>query len=336
MACLPIGRHAHPKISKSFNMKNKFTLIIAMCFLSFSAFSQQEDQFTQFMYYKMGFNPGYAGSNDGACISLIARNQWLGLEGAPQTQLLTFNMPLFNKKVGVGASVIRHTIGITERYTGEAVYSYRIRMGRGTLGIGVQGSLRLLRMNYSEAEATQPIESDNAIPGDLQSKYIPNFGAGLYYSDNRFYIGFSIPRFLENNIDLADLDQTISKEVTHMYLMGGLLIDLGDKVKMQPQMLLKYVKSAPFDGDANLNFIFADRITAGLSYRIGGSKRSGIGESIGLVLGAQLSDSILFGISYDATLSELRSYSNGSVEGVFRYCIGGRSEGEEYVSPRFF
>lgn len=315
---------------------HKFILTLFFLSLLLAAFGQQEEQFTQFMYYKSGYNPASVGSNDAPCFSLIARNQWIGFEGAPQAQLISFNMPVFNKRVGIGANIIRQTIGITEKYSAETLYAYRIPLGRGILGIGLQASVRFIRMNFSQAESIQPSTQDDAIPGDIQSKYVPNFGAGLYYSNQRYYVGISAPRLLENNIDLADSDATISKEVRHIYAMGGILIDLGDHVQMQPQVLLKYVTGAPFDGDANLNFIFAEKFTTGISYRLGGSKRTGIGESVSVVLGMQLSESILFGLSYDLTLSELKNYNSGTVEGVFRYCIGGRSQGNEYVSPRFF
>lgn len=318
-------------------MIKKLYLLIAIGLLGIGvATAQQDEQFTQFMYNKTFYNPGHAGSNEAPCFTLISRNQWLGIEGAPKTQMLSFNMPLFNQRVGAGANIVRQTIGITETLFAEAVYSYRIRIGRGHLGMGLMGGVRFFKVNYSEAEAIQPTSIDNAIPADLQSKYLPNFGAGLYYSSQKFFIGASVPHILQNSIDFSDIDQNVSREVRHFYIMGGFLLDLGDKVQIQPQTLLKYVKGAPFDADVNLNLIFSDRVTTGISYRLGGSKRTGIGESLSLVMGIQVSDPVLFGISYDYTLSELNKFNNGTIEGVFRYCIGGRSEGNEFISPRFF
>lgn len=314
----------------------KIFLIGIVLLEALGVFAQQDHQFTQFMYNKPALNPGYVGSNDAPCFTLTSRNQWLGLDGAPQTQMLSFNTPVFNKKVGLGLSVNRQTIGIVEKYTAESQYAYRIRIGYGTLGLGLSASVRFLRVNYSKATAVQSISLDEAIPGDLQSKYVPNFGAGFYYSSYRFYLGFSVPRLIENSIDFSETGETISREVRHIYGMMGFLLDLGEKVQMQPQVLLKYVDGAPFDADANLNFIFSDRITTGFSYRLGGSKDTGIGESVSMVFGMQLTDTVLFGLSYDYSLSELANYSNGSIEGIFRYCIGGRSEGDEYISPRFF
>lgn len=316
-------------------MKNIIIFII-LSFLSLAAVAQQDQQYTQFMFNKMGLNPGYAGANDAPCIMILARNQWLSTDGAPQTQLISFNMPVRNKRIGVGAAITRNSIGITDKYTAEATYAYRLRLGRGFLRLGMNGSVRLIRNDFSLVESTQPKETDGAIPVGLQSKYVPNFGAGAYYSSGSFFLGVSIPRLLQNSIDQADTGGVISKEINHIYTMGGVLLKLKDNLQFQPQVLLKYVKGGPFDADINLNFIFIDKFTLGASYRLGGDKTTSAGESVSLLFAAQFTESLLFGLSYDTNLSEFRNYNSGSVEAVLRYCIGGKSEGEEFTNPRFF
>lgn len=303
-------------------MKNLYTLILAS-FLSFSLWGQQEEQYTQFMNYKMGLNPAYAGLDSGPCMTALIRNQWIGIEGAPQTQLLTFNTPFRTDRVGIGGSIIRQTIGVTQNYTAEAAYAYRLRLGNGDLSLGLSASVRLFSVDFSDLKGTQPTAIDNAVPGDFQSKYVPNFGAGIYYSGRNTYFGVSIPRILQNNIDLADSKDVISKEVRHFYAMAGMEIPVGGNVKMKPQVLVKYVSGAPFDADVNLSFYFAG-FNAGASYRIGGSKANSVGESVSLLLGAQLSEELVFNLSYDATLSPLRSYNSGSVEGVLQFYFGGK------------
>ncbi|MDX1940789.1 MAG: type IX secretion system membrane protein PorP/SprF [Saprospiraceae bacterium] len=298
------------------------------------AFSQQDEQYTQFMHYKLGFNPAYAGSEGAPSISALVRNQWIGIDGAPQTQLLTFNMPAVNNRVGIGASVSRQTIGVTENYTADAAYAYHLPFARGYLSLGLQASVRLLRVNFSELQGTQATDTDGAIPADYQSRYIPNFGAGIYfYKGNDLFFGVSVPRILESNIDLADSKDVLSREVPHFYAMGGVKIGLGEKVQLQPQILVKYVTGAPFDADVNLNLIFSERFTTGISYRIGGNKNNNIGESVSLLLAAEISENIMFGVSYDATLSELKDYNSGSVEGVIRYFFAGKSRGEKFDEP---
>lgn len=318
-------------------MKKTFT-IIGLLFLSGLLFSQQEDQFTQFMHYKLGFNPAYAGSTGGTRITALARQQWIGIEGAPQSQLITFNMAaLDSKRLGVGGSLIRQTIGVTDRYTLEGDYAYRFELGNGYLGMGLSASIRMIRIDFNQVRATQPKETDSAIPVGYQSRYVPNFGAGIFYNTEDFYFGFSAPRLLQNSIDLADTGEILSTESIHFYGMTGFIIPLkGDDIKMQPHLLLKYVAGAPFDADVNVSVIFMNKFTAGASYRIGGNKSNAFGESVAAMFSAQVSKNILFGLAYDYTLSDLRDYENGSAELFVHYIIGGEEEGEIFENPRFF
>ena len=117
--------------------------------------------------------------------------------------------------------------------------------------------------------------------------------------------------------------------------MGGFVFNISDNVQLQPQVLLKYVEGAPFDADANLSLILLERYMLGVSYRLGGSKSSGVGESVDIILGAQISDSFFFSFGYDITMSELKDYNDGTIEAMIRYCFG-KPEGEEFLNPRFF
>ena len=306
-------------------MKNIFTAIILLCCATTWLRGQQEEHYTQFMYYKLGFNPAAAGSDVAPNVTALVRNQWVGIDGAPQTQLISLNTGLVNNRVGLGVSVLRQTIGVTENYTADAAYAYRVPLGRGILSMGLQGSVRLMRINFSQLQGTQPIGTDGAIPGDLQSRYVPNFGAGIFlHRGNDVCFGIAVPRILQSNIDLADSPDLISREARHFFAMGGVTLKAGDNVDIQPQLLLKYVTGAPFDTHVNVNMIFNEKFMTGVSYRIGGAKNSGLGESLSLLLGIELSEQITFGLSYDATLTELRKYNSGSFEGVLRYFFAGK------------
>jgi type IX secretion system PorP/SprF family membrane protein len=323
-------------IENKMNMKKIGTLLVFVL-LALGSYAQQEQQYTQFIYNKLSFNPAYAGSHESACLTGFYRNQWIGLEGAPKTMGLSFDMPLLNKRVGIGMNISRNTIGITERGTLDGAYAYRIPLGRGTMSLGVQGSVRYFRNDYSDDRlvSTLPMGQDGSIPEGEQSKYLPNFGAGIYYASDKFYLGLSAPRFLLNNIDFNSASGlTDGKEVIHLYGMVGVIFKLSESVKFQPQALLKYAENSPFDIDLNGSLIFNDKYTAGLTYRAGGGD-SGIGESIDLLVSAHLTPKILLGVSYDITLSEIKEYNSGSLELVLRYCFG-TPEGQDIINPRFF
>ena len=246
-------------------------------------------------------------------------------------------MPVLNQKVGIGLNIARNTIGISERLTIDGAYAYRLRLANGIVGLGVQASIRYFENDFTNDAlvSTVPMGQDGAISGGVETKYVPNFGAGAYFSNQRLYVGLSIPRILQNNIDFNETGTILSREVAHVYLMAGYLFKVSENVAFKPQILMKYVTHSPFDADVNASFIFMKKYFTGLTYRVGGSSETGIGESVDLMVGAQITNHLLFGFSYDFTLSDLKDYSSNGIEGVVRYYIGS-AEGNDIVNPRFF
>ncbi len=307
-------------------------LLTALLLFSVVLCGQQDAQYTQFMYNKLGFNPAVAGTPESTQFQVAARQQWLGLNEAPSSQVATFNTPITAAGTGVGARLSRVTIGLEQQYNIEGSYAYRFAIGRGTrLGIGLSASARYFNVEYQNARPTQGGGVDIAIPGAVESKIIPNFGAGLYVDGPNYYVGLSLPRLLESNIDLGDEETIISREARHYYFMGGIKLALSDKLAIEPQMLAKFVSGAPFDADFNVTAHVGENLFAGLSYRLGGN---GGGESASLIAGLYLSEKLSMCLAYDLGLSDLKSSQNGSIELVVGYSVGGRSAAGTVVDPR--
>ena len=311
--------------------------------LSLAIWAQQDAQYTQFMYNKLAYNPAYAGSLGATTATGIVRSQWLGLEGAPKSQVFNIDAPLYDNRVGVGLNIARNTIGIATNYNADISYAYRVPLGKGKIGVGLQGSIRSFNADYNDDRliSTQGMTLDASIPIGQQNKLTPNFGAGVYYKEEKLYIGFSVPRLLENNIDFSEDATIISESIRHFYLMGGYLFDLKENVQLQPQALIKYAENAPLDVDLNVNAIFMNKYMIGATYRVGGSSRGIPAESIDILFSTQLNEHLLFGIAYDITISELRDYSSGSIEAMVRYSFGPKNTGGnevegDYLNPRFF
>jgi len=321
----------------------KFLLFSLFAMLSTIVIAQQDAHYTQFMYNKLSYNPAYAGSLDAICATAIVRNQWLGLEGAPESQVFNIDAALPNNRIGIGLNIARNTIGISTNYNADLSYAYRVPLGKGNIGVGLQGSIRSFNADYNDERliSTQSMVTDASIPVGMQNKLTPNFGAGVYYKEDNLYIGFSVPRLLENNIDFSEDATIISESIRHFYLMGGYVFEVNDKVQIQPQALVKYVENSPLDIDVNVNAIFMNKYMVGASYRVGGSTRGLPAESIDILFSTQINQNLLFGIAYDVTVSELRDYSSGSIEAMVRYCFKRKKSNNEevegdYLNPRFF
>jgi type IX secretion system PorP/SprF family membrane protein len=288
------------------------------------------------MFNKQLINPGYVGNEDVASATLLFRDQWNGFKGAPKTQLISLATPLNDNKIGVGLNLINHKIGFNKRTTLEGMYAYRIKSKYGTLSLGMQGSLRSYSLDFSGPDVitTQSIDLDQTINPSRLNKNIFNFGFGLYFNTNLYYIGASIPRLAQASLDF-DENGVISEEFRHIYLMGGAAFVLSPTITLRPQALFKYVSGAPSDLDLNMGLTFSEKYTTAITYRTGGSRVSA-GESIDLIFSIQTSPQLMFGFAYDITLSDIRTYSNGSIEVMAHYLFNRRNNQEEIINPRYF
>lgn len=296
--------------------------------------AQQEAQYTQFMYNKLSLNPAYAGNAGFPCISCLHRTQWVGFEGAPSSQVINFHMPAFSNRVGLGGSIANDNIGPTNSVTAAIMYAYRIQLDKGKLMVGVRTSFRSYRIKWTELEATQGNDED--IPTQNTNKLLPNFGMGLYYDREKFYVGISSPNVLNNDLSYSvSSNNNLGRERRHFYLMTGFIFNINDHVRFKPAALIKYVTAAPMDFDLNGTLIFMDKLWTGVSYRLGGDSYSRLGESLDLLVQYQVSPAIRLGAAYDFTLSKIKNHSSGAVEVQLEYCFRSKHD-RRIANPRFF
>ncbi len=298
-----------------------YTLLLCLA-LPTATNAQQEHMQTQFMFNKLTYNPAYAGSYASPVVTVVNRHQWIGIEGAPNTQAVSYCQPTLNKHFGIALNLVRNEITINRNLNAELSYAYQLPLPRGYLGIGIQASMRHFRQNWNDDRlvTSQPIDLDVAVPTGMQGKIVPNFGTGLFYTAPRWYAGASIPRLVDNNIDLSEEGTITSREIWHLNVMAGSAFPLSSTIDLVPQFLFRYVKNAPPDLDVNLTLDVRRRFLGGVTYRMGGDSKD-FGESIDIMAGAFATKNLMFMLSYDIGLTRLASIRNGSVEATFRWII---------------
>jgi len=318
-------------------MKQLYPTLIAFFAVCTAASAQQEPMQTQFFFNKLAHNPGYAGSAETPEATAMYRNQWMGLDGAPNTQTLSFNQPIFNNRVGVGANLSRMSLAITRVITLDLNYAYRIETNKGWIGIGIQAGARHFYQNWNDPRIITdvPRTVDGSIPTDANSKVVANFGAGIYYKTAGWYAGVAGQRLYGNNIDFANVGNILSREVIHLNAMAGTNISLTKDLRLNPQILLKYVPGAPFDADINASLWLKQKFYGGLTYRTGSGTTAGAGESVDVLLGMQATEKLFFCLSYDIGLTPLRKYNNGTIEATVRYQFNPPAPDDTEVEPVF-
>lgn len=325
----------HINSNNTFKTIRLFLLFSMVWAVMTDVMGQQERQYSQFMYNKLAINPAFAGSVPSGTFTALYRNQWMGFEGAPITQALSANFPFLSQRVGVGANLIRSTIGISEMWTLSGMYAYRLPLGNGYISGGMEGSLRYYGVNYNNPSlrADQNLAADNALIVENTHVLTPNVGLGVYYSDKQFYIGLSVPRILKSKMDFKN-DLLVSREVSHFYVMSGYSIEFAQDISLTPQVNLKFVKQSPVSVDANVMVDFGMKYNAGLSYRSGGIYDA-LGESIDVLFGLKIVDPLFLGLSYDIQLGTLGKYTKGTIECFLRYSLPVKDD-VQVQNPRFF
>ncbi|MBS1650414.1 MAG: type IX secretion system membrane protein PorP/SprF [Bacteroidetes bacterium] len=304
----------------------KIALYIAVTLSCVSKiFSQQETQLSMYFFNPLLINPAYAGSQEAMQITGTARNQWSGLTGSPQTQMLSIHSPLKIESIGVGLTVLNDQLGVTKNtgIYGNLAYSVKLNKRNDRLAFGTQLGMDIFRQDFSNLRIIDNTDQLYVNGGNYQ-KNLFNVGAGIYYYGKRFYLGASSPRLLKNKLE-SNYDQKALQE-NHVYLFGGIVIKLNAAINMRPSFIIKYVNSAPLSIEGNLSFLFYEKLWVGAMYRHGAAAGANVMYSI--------NQNLRVGYAYDYQLTALQNYSFGSHEIMLSYTFKSSSKG--FKSPRYF
>jgi len=323
-------------------MNRLFTHLSIVLFLSLFAtvaYGQQEPQYTQFMHTKQLINPAYVGSRGNTCFKGLYRNQWLGFKGAPVSQVVTFNMPFIDPRVGFGVNLQHYEVGVIENWEADLAYSYNLVDANNlSVRVGVMGSIRQFGLDFSDPDLfIRNINDESITRGEAYSTVKGDVGAGLYVSYEGYYFGVSVPNILSNVIGRNKEEPITAQENAHFYAMAGGLIPINDsKLSVFPNVLLTYVQNAPWELGINLSLMYDNKFTFGGSYRLS-SENS---DSIDFLFHFQATNNFGFGLSYDYPLFEIRDHTSGTIEVMMDYCFGsganGNKDGKNLSNPRFF
>jgi len=307
----------------------KLTFILILACASIVTNAQQDPMFTHYAFNTLAINPAYAGTRDALTITGLHRSQWVAFKGAPITQTLTGHTPIFNEKVGIGFSMLNDKIGPSNTTSFYVDFSYKIKINkRAKLSFGLKGGLNLKKTDLTSLNTYE--ENDPVFLEDIKSEFLPNFGFGVYYYTDKYYVGISIPKLLENDFSENTVSSSINlaSEKKHYFLIGGAVFPLSESVELKPTTFIKITNGAPIEGDVTANFIFYNRFWVGAMFRTG--------DAFGALAGLNVTDQLAVGYSFDWSLvNSTGKYNAGSHEIMIRYDFIFKEQ-KMIRSPRYF
>ena len=298
-------------------------LIFALMLTCYSGFAQQDAQYTQYMYNTININPAYAGSRGVMSIFGLHRTQWVGLDGAPVTNVVSINTPINNSNLGIGVSFVNDRIGPTVENAISVDMSYTLKTSETLkLSFGIKATANLFNLDVNQLN---PADANDPSLQNLNNEFSPNFGAGVYLHSDKFYLGLSVPNFLEDT-KYSDNSVSVFKERMNFYAIGGYVFDISPTLKFKPAFLTKVVTGSPLQVDVSGNLLFFEKLTLGVAYRWD--------AAVSGLAGFQVSDGLYIGYGYDLETTKLKNYNSGSHEIFLRFELFKRYS--KMVTPRFF
>ena len=301
------------------------TIFLGLLFFQEST-AQQDPQYTQYMYNMNVVNPAYAGIKESLSITALYRNQWSGMADNPVTFTFSAHSPI-GDKVGLGLSIINDELGPVTETNVFADFSYTLELGKTfNLALGIKAGATFHEVGLIDLDLQDP--NDPFFSENIDNTYA-NIGAGLFlYSDN-FYLGLSVPNFLNS----VHLDETIDgeaikfgNETNHFFATTGYVFQVSDNIKLKPSVMVKSAFDAPTSFDGNLNALFYEKFEIGVSYRLD--------DSFSGIVGIQLNDAIRIGYAYDHILSDISAVAGSSHEIILTWDVFFKKR--SLRSPRYF
>ena len=294
-------------------MKKYIYILLIITTASISLKAQQFSLYSQYMHNKYALNPAVAGTNDGLILGASYRQMWTGLKDAPSISTLYGHTSIADN-MGVGGRIFNIQTGPQSQTGFEATYAYRFQINDNIkLSLGLSAILSQYSLNRDMLDFKN--QDDQVLTGNTENLIVPDANFGAYMYSDKFYVGLVAAQLIPLKADYKNA-YLENKQERHYFLHGGYKFDISDNFGIEPSLLARFIEAGAYQMDINLKFTVKQAFWFGGSYRMN--------DAAVVMLGVQ-TDKIMFGYSYDYTLSEIGDFSNGSHELVLILKLGGSS-----------
>ena len=274
--------------------------------------SQQESNFSYYMFNHQAINPAYTGSRGITNLTSVIRSQWVGLEGAPETQTITFGKSINSKNLGYGVSVLNDKIGPISSSRVAIDLAYHLQINSSYLSIGIKTGFNNFNFDQNVIQTTTP--NDLSFTFDDEGEFLPNIGFGFYYHSPSWYAGFSVPWFIEN--------ESFNIQRHYFGIIGG-LVRISNSFEAKPSLLVKKTKGSTFTYDFSFLFLYKTLFWVGPQTRSNlkkGVPSNEFGGGFGIIAGVNLNKNVSIGYSYNTSaLGNLITTNHSTHEIMLRF-----------------
>nr|WP_294943272.1 PorP/SprF family type IX secretion system membrane protein [uncultured Mucilaginibacter sp.] len=244
-------------------VKNVKLMSIILLLLTGSRVAAQQNTFSYNQYADnlTPVNPAYSLLDKAGNVNILGRRQFVGLDGAPTSLLMSLSVPLESIGASAGLFLVNDKFAVENQTEVNAFFAKSIQLANSAyLSVSLNAGIRSYLANYSTLDPNDPVFSQDV----RETK--PNIGFGImFYSDN-YYVGVSVPELSFRNLGNASVQQANYLR-SHYYFCGGALIKLNDDVQFKPASLVSYLQGSPVIADFSGTVYLKEQLGLGVNYR---------------------------------------------------------------------
>lgn len=264
------------------------------------------------MFNRLLLNPAVTGSTEAVELRITARQQWVGIEKAPSTQIISGHLRLNNGTMGVGGVIFADRFGPESRIGFQGNYSYILPVFNESSSLAFGLSLQLFQYQMDYTSFTSLDADDPVLMFTKESSWLPESDFGLYLYGKKYFVGLSANQMIELPVKIGGESVEMNALLRHYHLFGGYKFVLNPEFSIEPSALIKGTFKTPFQADINVKGIYLDDYWVGFSYRSSGD--------VIAMLGLNFKD-FVFGFAFDYATSRLSQFQSGTFELMLGYDI---------------
>lgn len=312
-----------------------FFLVVATCFVSMA---QQSIQISQVLADPSLLNPAFSGLNDYMSVNFANRRQWVGMEGAPESMYMSFDLP-FNKRRnkkyfhknserlytsrksdfhhGFGGLILNDKYGAFQKTKIQALYSFHLSIGhKFKLAFSPRMGLGFNSLNTNMVDFKNQNDGSyyDFISAGNKNKVL-DFDFGLLLYSDFLKVGYSMLQIIPAKHTKAKSTYLSQQLISHNFFASkkfivkyGQLRNLkkSKNTLITPFLLFRMPAKSKMTSEIGVEYEMESTFKIGTSYRINNASA--------FWLSVNLSEFVDFSYCYDIPFSKIRNTQSGTHE----------------------
>ena len=267
--------------------------------------------------------PGWMGTREQSEILIGARKQWVGWNGAPQTQYIGMSTSLFNNRIGLGFNLAKDQTGARKSNDGNLVLNYKMRINSIGWKLNTGISLGFNRFIFNTSDLLVENGTDDNL-NNYRSQPLFSLGFGCSLLSSNWSIGIFNNRL--NNYLQSEVKPTNVQLINQWNLFASKSWELNSLLNLNTAANISYVNKGKSNIELNGILLYQDAFGLGLSYRYH--------ESIGIPLQFRITPQLLILYAYDFPVQQMLTSQVGTHELALNIQL--KSKPKAVLNPRFF